>query len=67
MTLLVGVLALLGGSAWVPDFGRLVLAGCAVDLRQAAGFSSAGGAGSRQAEVGGGAVSRKRCRPCAES
>ena len=53
MTLLVGVLALLGGSAWVPDFGRLVLAGCAVDLRQAAGFSSAGGAGG----CGGGGVS----------
>lgn len=61
MTLLVGVLALLGGSAWVPDFGRLVLAGCAVDLRQAAGFSSAGGAGRCGGwVVSGGAVSRKR-------
>ena len=67
MTLLVGVLALLGGSAWVPDFGRLVLAGSAVDLRLAAGGGFVGGAGRMQAEVSDGAVSRKRCRPCAES
>ena len=34
------------------------LAGSAVDLRLAAGGGSVGGAGSRQAEVSGGAISR---------
>lgn len=43
------------------------LAGSSFDARLATGFSSAGGAGSGQAEVSGGAVSRKLCRPCGVS
>lgn len=44
----------------VGSMSGLRLAGSAIDVRLAAGFSSAGRAGRRQAEASGGAVSRKR-------
>ena len=67
MELLVGVLRLLAAVLMFGILRGMCSAGSVVDVRSAVGFASAGGAGQVWWVVSGGAVSRKRCRPCAES